>query len=77
MFGGAAVLIHRDYRLPRLHARPPGFFVTTPGIFEPTAGGFPAISALPGQFLLKDTVLLAASIISLLNSIVAFGSPKA
>ncbi|SAK94345.1 Inner membrane protein YkgB [Caballeronia glebae] len=38
------------------------FFVTTPGVAEPTAGGFPAISALPGQFLLKDIVLLAASL---------------
>ena len=38
------------------------FFVSTPGVAEPTAGGFPAISALPGQFLLKDLVLLAVSI---------------
>ncbi|HEY8942940.1 MAG TPA: DUF417 family protein [Polyangiaceae bacterium] len=45
------------------------FFVTTPGVFEPAAGGFPAISALPGQFLLKDVVLLAASLNLLLNSI--------
>ncbi|MBP0639850.1 MULTISPECIES: YkgB family protein [unclassified Cupriavidus] len=37
------------------------FFVTTPGVAEPTAGGFPAISAPIGQFLLKDLVLLAAS----------------
>ena len=39
------------------------FFVTTPGVAEPTAGGFPAISAVPGQFLLKDAVLLAASLV--------------
>lgn len=38
------------------------FFASTPGVAEPTAGGFPAISALPGQFLLKDLVLLAASV---------------
>lgn len=38
------------------------FFLSTPGVAEPTAGGFPAISAAPGQFLLKDIVLLAASI---------------
>jgi uncharacterized membrane protein YkgB len=44
------------------------FFVSTPGVFEPTAGGFPAISALPGQFLLKDLVLLAASVTLLLAS---------
>ena len=39
------------------------FFITTPGVAEPTAGGFPAISAVPGQFLLKDVVLLAASVV--------------
>ncbi len=52
------------------------FFVTTPGVFEPSLGGFPAISALPGQFLLKDIVLLAASITLLLNSIVTYGSSR-
>ena len=36
------------------------FFLSTPGVAEATAGGFPAISAAPGQFLLKDLVLLAA-----------------
>lgn len=41
------------------------FFVTTPGVAEQTAGGFPAISAAPGQFLLKDAVLLAASLVLL------------
>ena len=43
------------------------FFLSTPGVTEPTAGGFPAISAAPGQFLLKDLVLLAASL-SLLSA---------
>lgn len=38
------------------------FLLTTPGVVEATAGGFPAISAMPGQFLLKDLVLLAASL---------------
>ncbi len=33
------------------------FLVTTPG-WEPSLGGFPALSAMPGQFLLKDVVLL-------------------
>ena len=37
------------------------FFATTPGVAEPTLGGFPYISVAPGQFLLKDLVLLAAS----------------
>jgi uncharacterized membrane protein YkgB len=36
------------------------FLFTTPG-WEPTLG-FPAISAMPGQFLLKDVVLLGAAI---------------
>jgi reactive chlorine resistance protein C len=45
------------------------FFLTTPGVAEPTAGGFPAISAPIGQFLLKDLVLLAASVNLLLASI--------
>ena len=37
------------------------FLVTTPG-WEPSLGGFPALSAMPGQFLLKDVVLLGAAI---------------
>ncbi|CAB3739393.1 YkgB family protein [Paraburkholderia rhynchosiae] len=45
------------------------FFLSTPGVAEATAGGFPAISALPGQFLLKDLVLLAASLSLLLASV--------
>ena len=36
------------------------FLFTTPG-WEPTLG-FPGISALPGQFLLKDIVLLGAAV---------------
>jgi len=45
------------------------FFFTTPGVSEASAGGFPAISALPGQFLLKDLVLLATSVSLLLASV--------
>jgi uncharacterized membrane protein YkgB len=45
------------------------FFVSTPGVAEAVAGGFPAISAAPGQFLLKDVVLLAASLSLLLASV--------
>ena len=45
------------------------FFLSTPGVAEATAGGFPAISALPGQFLLKDLVLLAASLCLLVASV--------
>lgn len=45
------------------------FFFSTPGVAEATAGGFPAISAMPGQFLLKDLVLLGASVSLLLASV--------
>lgn len=38
------------------------FVFTTPGVFEPSAGGFPVLSALPGQFLAKDVLFLAAAI---------------
>ena len=37
------------------------FLFSTPG-WEPSLGGFPSLSALPGQFLLKDVVLLGAAI---------------
>jgi len=50
------------------------FFLSTPGVAEPTAGGFPAISAPIGQFLLKDLVLLAASVCLLLASLRAASS---
>jgi len=45
------------------------FFFSTPGVAEPAAGGFPAISAPIGQFLLKDVVLLMASLNLLLASV--------
>jgi len=38
------------------------FLFTTPGVVETSAGGFPIISVMPGQFLLKDVVLLAVSV---------------
>lgn len=50
------------------------FMLSTPGVIEPTAGGFPAISAVPGQFLLKDLVLLAASLVLLLASLPGRGN---
>ncbi|MGH8329289.1 MAG: YkgB family protein [Pseudomonas fluorescens] len=46
------------------------FMLTTPGVFEPSLG-FPAISVVPGQFLLKDLGLLAASIFIAGSSITA------
>jgi uncharacterized membrane protein YkgB len=41
------------------------FLVTTPGAWELSLGGFPALSALPGQFLIKDLALLGISLWSL------------
>src|SRR5262249_14466944 len=41
------------------------FLITTPGGYEPSAGGFPAVSAIPGQFLIKDLALLGISLWSL------------
>ncbi len=38
------------------------FLITTPGVWEPSLGGFPALSAIPGQFLIKDVVLLGAAL---------------
>jgi uncharacterized membrane protein YkgB len=37
------------------------FLITTPGVWEPSAGGFPALSGKPGQFLIKDLALLGIS----------------
>ena len=34
----------------------------TAPVWEATLGGFPALNVVPGQFLVKDIVLLAASI---------------
>ncbi len=40
------------------------FLFSTPG-WEPTLGGFPALSAAVGQFVIKDVVLLGAALWSL------------
>ena len=40
------------------------FLVSTPG-WEASLGGFPALSVAPGQFILKDAVLLGAAVWSL------------
>lgn len=39
------------------------FLVSTPG-WEPSLGGFPSLSAMPGQFLLKDIVLLGVALLT-------------
>jgi hypothetical protein len=41
------------------------FLITTPGVWEPSLGGFPALSAVPGQFLIKDLALLGISLCTL------------
>ena len=38
------------------------FLATTPGVWEPSAGGFPALSGNPGQFLLKDLALVGIAL---------------
>src|SRR3954447_11772682 len=38
------------------------FLVTTPGVWESSAGSFPALSAFPGQSLIKDLALLGISL---------------
>lgn len=38
------------------------FLLTTPGVWEASAGGFPALSVVPGQFVLKDVVLLGVAL---------------
>jgi uncharacterized membrane protein YkgB len=49
------------------------FMFSTPGVIEPGLG-FPAISVAPGQFLLKDIGLLAASIFVAGHSLMALES---
>src|ERR1700744_1266628 len=44
------------------------FIITTPG-WEPSLGGFPALSGGVGEFLIKDFVLLGASIWTLADSL--------
>ncbi|MFK0088564.1 YkgB family protein [Pseudomonas sp. NPDC090755] len=49
------------------------FMLSTPGVIEPGLG-FPAISVAPGQFLLKDIGLLAASLFVAGHSLTALES---
>jgi uncharacterized membrane protein YkgB len=52
------------------------FLFTTPGVSEPTGGGFPALS-LTGEFLLKDIPLLGLSFWTLADAIRAVGRQSA
>lgn len=47
------------------------FVLSTDGVFGPETLSFPAISVMPGQFLLKDIVLLAASVLVVGESLAA------
>ncbi|OBH44319.1 hypothetical protein A5690_20335 [Mycobacterium intracellulare] len=47
------------------------FLVTTPGVVATHAHGVPVLSALPGQFLLKDLVLLGVAVWTLGDSLTA------
>ena len=51
------------------------FLFTTPG-WEPTLGGFPGLSAMPGQFLLKDIVLLGAAVFTAGEAFAAVPGPE-
>lgn len=74
----AALLIALRFVAPRLSALGSAmaillflgtlsFLFTTPGVTA--AGGFPVLSGLPGQFLLKDLVLLGAALWTLGDSL--------
>jgi reactive chlorine resistance protein C len=49
------------------------FIITTPG-WEPSLGGFPALSGDVGEFLIKDFVLLGAALWTLADSLSAASS---
>lgn len=52
------------------------FLVTTPGVGESGAGGFPLLS-MTGQFLLKDVVLLAVSVLTLADTLESLAAGEA
>ena len=52
------------------------FLITTPGVFEASAGGFPVLSST-GQFLIKDVALLGISVWTLADSHRALQSRRA
>lgn len=47
------------------------FLFTTPGVVDTFADGFPVLSANPGQFLLKDLVLIGVALWTLGDSLAA------
>jgi reactive chlorine resistance protein C len=51
------------------------FLFSTPG-WEPGLGGFPALSVAPGQFILKDAVLLGVAVWSFGEALKGAGAAK-
>ena len=51
------------------------FLVTTPD-WEPTLGGFPALSGSVGQFLIKHVVLLGAAVYTTRESLTSLAVRK-
>ena len=49
------------------------FLFTTPGVVATHAAGLPVLSGMPGQFLLKDLVLIGVALWSLGESLTAAG----
>ena len=52
------------------------FLFTTPGLIATHAGAIPVLTAQPGQFLLKDVVLLGVAIWTLGDALRVSRSPK-
>lgn len=52
------------------------FLFTTPGLFATRAAGIPVLTALPGQFLLKDLVLLGVAIWTLGDALRVVRQPE-
>ena len=52
------------------------FMLTTPGVWEASVGGFPALSAVPGQFLAKDFVLFGSALRLLGDDLSALSSQR-
>jgi uncharacterized membrane protein YkgB len=52
------------------------FLFTTPGVIATHAAGLPVLSALPGQFLLKDLVLIGVAVWTLGDSLTAVAASR-
>ncbi len=53
------------------------FLFTTPGVVACPAAGLPVLSALSGQFLLKDLVLIGVTLWTLGDSLAGVGATRA